>query len=275
VTFDLGDTVPLSTQIRDAAGALTVATGVVCTVGLPDGTTTTPAPANPSTGLYTVDFVPTQVGRHTERWTSTSPATARSDIFDVRPPTPGYIVSLADAKAHLNMSATRTADDEELRGWIETSTELVEEIAGITVVRRTVVEVRRFPHGARRFALHHTPAVSLTSLVDLNGFLTWSPTDFNLDGETGIVDVLWSGGSRPLYGLVQITYVVGLAAIPARFTSAAKMILRHLWESQRAAVGGNRRTQFGGAAEEVVKVAGYAVPRAAAELIGSALSGIA
>lgn len=274
MAYDLGDTVPLTTEILDSAGVLAAATGVVCTVGLPDGTSVTPAVSNPTLGRYTVDFVPTMAGRHTERWTSVSPATARSDIFDVRAATPAYIVSLADAKAHLNLPAASTTNDEELRGFIEACTEVVEELAHEVIVRRTIVE-RRVLHGARRFALHSVPVISLTSLVDVNGFLTWTAGNFDVDPETGIVSALWSSGVYPVAGLVQLTYVAGYQVIPASYTRAALMVLRHLWESQRSSLGGGQRTRLGGAVEDTVMVAGWSVPRGAAELIGARLSGIA
>lgn len=272
MAFDLGDTVPLTTEVLDGAGVLTTASGVVCTVGLPDGTSVTPTVSNPSTGRYTVDFVPTLAGRHTERWTSTTPATARSDIFDVRAATPGYIVSLADAKKHLNMAAADTKDDEELRGFIEACTEVVEELAHEVVVRRTVTE-RRELHGRPTFALHSVPVISLTSVTDPLGGSSWSPSDFQVDPATGIVDVL-AGASAP-WGLTQLTYVAGYQLIPAAYTRAALVILRHLWESQRAALGGGQRTRLGGAAEDTVTVAGWSVPRAAAELIGPSMPSIA
>jgi len=276
VAFDVGDTVPLTIEVRDAAGALTVASGVVLTLTLPDATTSTPAVSTPSTGRYQADYVPAVPGRYLARWVSTAPATAYVDQFDVRPTAPAYIVSMADAKRHLNMSATSTVDDEELRAWIEATTEVVEDLAGRKVPRQTVVDTRLFECPVGRFALQ-APVISLTSIVDMDGFLTWSPAQFNLDGETGIVTVLATG--LPVQGLVQITYVAGYQLVPAKFAGAAKSILRHLWESQRAQIGGGRHTQFGiarsSSEEDTVMVAGYAVPRAAAELIGTALPGIA
>ena len=268
MAWDLGDTVPLTTEILDATGALTPATGVVCTVTQPDGTTVTPSVTNPSTGRYTVDFVPTQAGRHLERWTSVSPAAARTDQFDVRPASPGYIISLADAKAHLQMSATATTFDEELRGWIEATTEVVEDAAGCVIARRTIVE-RRSMRGFARFALQRTPVISLTSVADVYGLMTWSDTSgFDVDGETGIVDVRL--GTVPPCGPTTFTYVAGSPLVASRYTGAAKTILRHLWETQRAGVGGpGRRVGAAAADGDTVMVAGYAVPRAAVEMIGS------
>ena len=273
MAFDLGDLVPLTTEILDESGALTTASGVVCSVPQPDGSTTTPPVSNPSTGRYTADFVPTVAGRHLERWTSTSPAAARVDQFDVRPAAPGYVISLADAKAHLGMSATSTTFDEELRTWIEATTEVVEAAAGCVVARRTIVE-RRAMRGQPTFALQSTPVISLNAVTDVNGFLSWPDTSgFHVDGETGIVDVLL--GTVPPCGPTLFTYLAGSAIVPARYTGAAKMILRHLWETQRAGLGGPTRRVGGGEADATVMVAGYSVPRGAVELIGSCLPGIA
>lgn len=263
--FDIGDTIPLTTEVLDAAGALTAASGVVCTIGLPDGTSVTPTVSNPSTGRYTVDYVPTLAGRHTERWTSTAPATARSDTFDVRAAVPGYIVSLADAKAHLNLPASSTTNDEELRGFIEACTEVVEHLAHEAVVRRTVAE-RKDLRGRGVFVLDYSPVISLTSITSADTGRTWSTSGFRVDAETGIVDVLL--GTNPPCGLVVVTYVAGYQIIPATYTRAALMILRHLWESQRAGLGGQQRTRLGGAVEDTVTVAGWSIPRGAAELIG-------
>lgn len=279
MSIDLGDSVTLS-YTNLAAGLPASAGAMTLSVTLPDGTAATISnPVVPAAaGVYSYDFLTTMAGRHLVRWVGTgaNPG-AYTDQFDVRPAAPAYIVSLADAKAHLNMSASSTVDDEELRGWIEACTDVVEEVAGMVVARRSISERRFFPHGSRQIALHSIPAISLTSIVDLNGFLTWSVSDFNLDGETGIVDVLWSGGSRPLYGLVEITYLAGMQIVPSRYSKAALMILRHLWATQRAGLGTStvHPTRIGGPVEDTVVVAGYAIPSAAAELIGSALPGIA
>lgn len=276
MAFDLGDTVPLTTEITDASDALVSASGVVCTVGLPDGTSVTPTVSNPSTGRYTVDFVATMPGRHTERWTSTAPAAARADVFDVRPATPAYIVSLADAKQHLNMSATSTKDDEELRGWIETCTEVVEDLSGETVVRRAIVE--RKPLRGNKVALSAIPVVSLTSISAVDGTLTSDGTGWDLDPDTGIVTAL--PGTTYWAGDAIFTYVAGRSLIPSRYTKAALMILEHHWESQRSQVGGSRNpvggpSRSGGDDDSFVYSLGYAIPRAAAELLPTRLSGIA
>src|SRR5206468_2941706 len=110
---------------------------VVLTVTLPDGTTVSPAVTNPpaETGRYRCDYPTVQAGRHLVRWTSTTPTSAYTDMFDVRPTAPPLIVSLADMKQHLGKSDP--GDDEELREFIEAATAVIEEHRGETVVRRT------------------------------------------------------------------------------------------------------------------------------------------
>lgn len=261
MAYDLGGTVPLTTSIYDADGELTAATGVVCTIGLPDGTTLTPTVSTVSTGVYGVDFVPTQFGRHTERWTATSPAAARSDSFDVRPAAPAYILSLADAKLHLNK--TGDADDDELRTWLEVTTEIVDELAGKATARRSVTERHTIRGGATHLALTWTPVLAVDSVTSLDvPVTTWGAASFDVDPATGLVRVL----TGPLFcGLVRVDYTAGYASVPARYTGAARMILRHLWESQRAGRSGRRP---GVVDEQMQLVSGYAIPRAAADLIG-------
>lgn len=273
--IDLGDTVALAVAVTDTAGAAANASTITLTITLPDGTTTSPAVTNPPavTGQYRVDYVPVQAGRHLARWTTTGPATAYTDQFDVRSTTPGLVISLAAAKAHLQLPASVSTFDEEVRDWLEAATEVVELVSGRVVARRTVVE-RRDLAGRERFALHSTPVVSLTSVVDVNGLNTWSTTaGFRVDAETGIVDVLL--GTAPPSGPTILTYVAGPLVVPARYSGAAKMILRHLWTTQRAQLGGQARKVAASPTDDVVTVAGYSVPRAAVELIGDALPGIA
>lgn len=105
---DLGDTLTIARDCKDAAGALANCTTVVLTVTKPDGTTDTPAVANPPTvtGKYTVGYVPTQAGRHTWRMTfiGVVPDQAHGDVFHVWPSASTWIVGLTEAKDHLNIA---------------------------------------------------------------------------------------------------------------------------------------------------------------------------
>jgi hypothetical protein len=265
VPFDLADTVRLAADSKDVGGTLSNATTVTLTLTLPDGTTTSPAVTNPpaQTGRYTYDYTTVQAGRHLVRWVFTTPNNAYTDAFDVREAAPPLIVSLADAKTHLNI--TSTTHDEELRGWIESVTRGVEHLAG-ACVRRTVTERHDVSAtvGALTLALRKTPALSLTSVVAiLDGGTDYMVADLDLDGETGIVQRL--DGGR-MVGPLRVTYTAGRAVIPATITSAAKIILQHLWRTQHPA----GRPSLGGedySVTEQVPGFGYAIPNRALQLL--------
>lgn len=70
-TYDLGDVVTLTCEVRDAAGALADAGAITCTITLPDHSTTVATHTHPSTGTYTADYQPTQLGAHLVVWRAT------------------------------------------------------------------------------------------------------------------------------------------------------------------------------------------------------------
>lgn len=142
--WDLGDTVPLTFTVTDGQGVLVNATTAALAITLPDATTLAPAPTvtNPSTGQYRYDYVPTVSGLHIVRWAATGPAAAFADVVDVRPVGEASVVSLADARAHLNVTIGRTVDDEELRPVLLASVERVERHLGFDLVGQPTASQR-------------------------------------------------------------------------------------------------------------------------------------
>lgn len=266
--YDFGDVVPLGTTVKDGSGTLVNAGAMALTITLPDATTVTVSPVVPvSTGTYNYDYTPAQAGRHVVRWVATGAnAGAYTDAFDVREAAPPFILSLADAKAHLNISTT--THDDELRSWVETVTAVVEHFVG-ACVRRTVVEDHDYlpAYGASVVVLRKTPVISLTSVVAiLDGGTSYSVADLDLDGATGVVRR--KDGGR-MYGPLRFTDVVGRAVIPANFTAAGRIILQHLWRTQygasRALPGIGGGDDF--AVTEPIPGLGYAVPNRALQLL--------
>jgi hypothetical protein len=283
--FDLGDVVPLTVEIRDASGALANAGGTVTlTIGLPDGTSSTPAFTNPSVGRYQCDYSPTMAGRHTVRWVATGTNTSSySDVFDVRPASPGYIVSLSDVRAFLNKS---TVDDETLRGYIEAATVVIENWRNEKIVRSTVVDristfrgvntmtrnTRGYEAGyqaggaMRQLTLSTGPVLAISSVARADGSYAWDTAALDVDLNAGTITVNYG----PLFfGLIVVTYVAGYSIIPANYTLAAKIIIEHLWQLQRqpsiTPAGANL---FGNDDSSVIIPMGFAVPARAAELLG-------
>lgn len=266
--FDLGDSVRLQAECRDPGGTLANAATATLTITLPDGTTVTPSVTNPpsETGVYSVDYPTVQAGRHGVRWVFTTPAAAYTDMFDVRPAAPQLILSLADGRRHLRYAAGDTSDDEQIREWLESITELVEALCG-PCVRRTAVEDHTISSGGTyELALRRTPVLAVTSAT---GILTGGPTyaGASLDVDSNGVMRRLDGGR--LYGPLRVTYTVGRVIIPANLSSAARIILQHLWRTQygasRAGAGIGGGDDF--SVTEPVTGFGYAIPNRAMQLM--------
>lgn len=100
-SFLVGAVVPLSFTVTDEAGDLAAPGAVTLTITLPNGTTSTPTPENPSTGVYTYDFTPASAGRHVARFVATGAnAGADEDVFDANPAS-AAVVTVADAREYL------------------------------------------------------------------------------------------------------------------------------------------------------------------------------
>lgn len=278
MAVDLGDQYRCSwTNISPSGGNVNAGT-VTLTITLPDGTTTVISPVTPtSTGVYIYDYLTVQDGRHQARWVGTgvNPG-AHSEVFDVRPAAPPYIVSLADAKKQLNM--TSTGDDEELREFIEAATGAVERHLDMAVVRRTVVERRNFGNPPvsgsvgvlQRFTLTKKPVISLTSVVSADGLTTWNVADMRAT-DAGVVEVL---AGSVVWGPIVVTYVAGLQTIPANYTKATGIIIQHLWDTQRGSSGSAHPAGLDTPGAGFTSF-GFAIPNRAIELLGPSISGIA
>jgi len=234
---DLGDVKRLEVEVRDTAGALANAGTVTLTITLPDGTTTSPAVSNPSTGLYRVDYLTTVEGPHRWRMLATGAnASAHTDVFEVRPALSPALVSLLAVKAHLNIPAATTTHDQELRRWIEATTQIVEShpVYGVgPVLPRTVVEDH--DGGQSVVYLNQTPVISLTSVVPVHtGGTTVTVADLDVNGTTGKLQYLTAGGYFP-YGPYRFTYRAGYAVTQPNVSGGALIIIKGLWETQRGA----------------------------------------
>nr|PZN00569.1 MAG: hypothetical protein DIU77_03405 [Thermocrispum agreste] len=268
--IDVGDVYRVAVDVRDADGTLANPATAELTITLPDGTTVNPpVPLPPAeTGRLVVDYPTSQAGRHVYRLVTTGPVTAHADVFDVADADTGGLVSLADAKQHLNIPAARTADDEELRGFIAAATAVVERHVG-AVVRREHVET--FDGGRSALILSHAPVLSVTQVVEAGAAV--DPSGYVLDAAAGVLvrtAGCWAAGPHA----VQVTYVAGRTAVPAAYSRAALIIIGHMWETQRNTSAGRPPL---GDTDLAATVPGstYSVPRRALELLGDPVPGVA
>jgi len=271
MSYDLGDIVPLGITITDSTGANANASAVSCTITLPDGTTSTGSVTNPSTGLYNCDFQPSQTGRHAVKWSATGTnASAYSDDFMVRDFNELGIVGLSEAKEYLNIPASDISQDEELRSFIDASSDLAEAYVGQVLGRRTYSN-ELYDGGTEFIRIRNPKAISITSVTE-NG-ITVPSSNYVLD-YTG--QRLYRIGSGTLYATnsygywtqgmnnVSITYVAGYVNPPMSAKQGVLEIIRHLWQTQRGAINVMSRTQSG---DELYSTPTYSLPRRAMELL--------
>lgn len=227
--IDLGDVLPLSVTVYDAAGNLADAGSMALTVVAPSAAYVIDPVAPTSTGIYSYDFTPLEPGRHSIRWVATGAnASVFTDQFDVDA-APTGVVSLADAKGRLKI--TSSANDEELRRVIAASTVWLEGKVG-PVVPRIVTEVVEPSSG--KLLLTQAPVISLTSVVGAYGYTqTFDVSTLFTDVRAGIV--------RPAYGAygfwfpVTVVYVAGIAIVDAQLQEIAHDYIEWRWESRRGA----------------------------------------
>lgn len=234
--IDLGQVYEATLSVTDASGAAANPLSAVLTITLPDSTTVTPAVTLPPavTGLLVADYVTVQAGLHKASWVTTGPGTAATDYFSVRQFV--SVVSLAEAKEHLNKTLGARPADGELRRFMMAATEVIESKAGTCVVRAITGE---FIPGtcSRQLRLPSAPvpdAASVTSITSLRaGGPSWAAGDLIVNPRAGTVQSLDYRGFWG--GPWQWSGTAGRRVLPERLEHAAKEQLRHLWETQRGA----------------------------------------
>lgn len=173
------------------------------------------------------------------------------------------IVTLAEAKRQLRIDPDDTGDDDELQGYVDAITGVVEDYKKEIIEAREVREDLT-PCGRRRFRLWNVPVISLVSLATFDGSTTWDVSNMRVSTDTGLVSVL---SGPPVSGNVEAVYMAGYATVPDRYKRGALVILQHTWETQRGKGGPVRGGVIG--PEEVHPRFFYSIPRKALEWLGA------
>lgn len=257
--YEIGDIANLPIEVRDLNGALADST-ITVTITLPDLSVVGPfTPAHDSLGEYHYDYTTVQAGLHCVRWVGTgATAFGHTDVFNVEGPDIS-IVSLSSVKRQLAEPPASTADDDELRSYLLSASENIDNTCGPCAVRTVTERV-----SARGYALWlaKPPVVAIVSLTPV---YSWSPAltpaDVTVNLSSGKVTRL--NRSCPLYGEYDIVYKAGRPVIPSSLRTGCQMVVQHLWDTRRGPVG----VSPGG--DEMVTLPGwgYAIPARAAQLI--------
>jgi hypothetical protein len=195
-------------------------------------------------------------GRWFIRWTSSVVVGASSDVVDVWPTDPRFIVSLDDARAALNMPASTPAGAlDDLRLYIAAATPVMEDIVG-TIVVKTVSQ--KVPKGWSYAALWEKP--NTISSVVYEDLTTVPASLYKADLASGLVTFGYGVGQD-----VTITYTTGNALVSQNVRLATRELIRHWWQigKQGARPGMGQGIQQ---AAEAWTPSGFAVPKRVIEL---------
>lgn len=182
------------------------------------------------------------------------------------------IVTVAEAKVHMNVPTTDTSHDTEISGFVDAATPVIEDIVG-AVLQATFDEL--YDGGRPSIVLRHNPVISITSLTEYSGVtptvLTVAatpdlvvPGSYVLDPD-GILYRAGTGYFTPGRSNVRVVYVAGRAAVPANIRLATLELVRHLYQSTQQ---GGRPSFNGGATDDMPWApSAFAVPTRVIELL--------
>jgi hypothetical protein len=185
------------------------------------------------------------------------------------------IVTLAEARAQLQILDTDVSQDTVLQAYCDAITPMIEEKANEIIDQRTITEdhdlsdpraqstfsAAGFP-GLTTLWLRSRPVISLTSVTNVNSGLTWSTANLRLRSD-GRLRVMSGTG---LYGYLSIVFVAGYAVVPFNYKQAALLILQHNWESRRGV--GNVQSGVMGIGEQISPQS-FSIPPKAYEWLGA------
>lgn len=282
--LDLGDTYPASLTIKDPSGAYADGGGLpVLTITLPDGTTQVPTIQHPSAGQFYYDYVTTQSGRHTVNWSQPTPPNAGTfnDVFYVAAGDPSLIIGLSDARAGLQLAATDTVNDDDLRLFIQAATPIMEDLLGPIVPK---ARTETYDGGWTHIKLLHRPVLSVASVVESYGSTyertltaqnifdgsTVTAYGYDIDLDTGLIVRRVSGVAAAFPAgrrNVQVTYTAGRGVLQGNHLLAARRVIRSLYQSEKQ---GGRPSQ-GSPETPTYTPSGFAVAPIVIELCADAL----
>lgn len=226
----------------------------------PDGTTLTPPPT--VTGFKETTqakFTPTMAGRYLLSWTAGG-AGAYTDVLDVWPADPQFLIPLDEVLAGLRLPANADpAKAQDLRLYVAAATPVIEDITGPMI---SATKTFTTWGGGSTVVLPHLPNQILGITADGVPVTNYVPD---------LVSGILYGGSHSAAanfpgGELVITYKIGASEIPPNVRLAARELVRFWWQGGMQGTGGGVR---GSAPEaDAFTPSGYAVPRRVMELCG-------
>lgn len=251
-TYDLGAPITVRWAGAPTGGTVSLA------VKRPDGTTLSPAPTVTNEGNVAVaTYVPNMAGRWFLAWTSTVKVGAYTDIEDVWPADPRFLISTDDARNALGWPAGSVTAGwiDDLRLYIAAATPVIEDIVG-TIVK--VDFTQQIQKGWSFAALYERPVNSITSIT-FPDLTTLTADEYTVNTNSGMLYL-----DAPTKDVATVVYSAGLTAVPQNVRLATRELVRHWWQQGMQAQRGGPSVP----SDEVFTPMGFAVPRRVMELCG-------
>ncbi len=189
-----------------------------------------------------------------------------------------WVIPLEDARTACGFPITDTSRDDTLRIHLTGVTPILEDIVG-PILPRDLVEWH--DGGSATVKTLYAPLTAVTAVSESYGnyvrTLTAQPLDgssfdaygYTVDLATGVLTRRASGvvvAFADGRSSIKVAYTAGRSTMPANLRSAARRLVRHLYQSEQQAA--TRPTGGGGPEPMAVTPTGFAVPRAVIELCG-------
>lgn len=250
---NIGNTITIVFFVKDSTGALVDADSLpVATVTLPDATTSTPTVTHVSTGKYSFKYLPAVGGEFGGKAVGTVAGDSFNYPCDFTVWDPArWVVSLDDAKQHLNITVSTT--DDELSAFVVRAQSAVEARVGPLTPNTYTRRLGRDLTSVNALVLPVTPVISLTSVTSVIG-LNVATTNLTVS-TSGVVTGIYGWSFAGAYDVV---WVAGRASIPGDLYLAVLEMLRHLWSTQRG--GASRANRVGDSLANTVPESAYSWP---------------
>lgn len=170
-------------------------------------------------------------------------------------------VTVPEAVAHLNAAGLSEDDQDELGRFVLAASGAAERWKREVIAPRNVVEQHDIPANGVVF-LRAYPILASTDVEVTVG--TDDPVVVtDLDPTIGRLVTFTGVGQR-----ASIAFRAGWDPIPEEYRAGVLMIVGHMWRTQRRPLGQQSRFGGGNTDDDTQMIGGYAVPRAALELLG-------
>jgi hypothetical protein len=231
------------------------------------GINTITPPVNDGVGLYhsILDAEIADPDHYAWKFSTTAPGkTVRSGTIDVYDPFAQEMLGLDDGKKYLNIALDNPTHDDEISGFIRTLTPAVEYLAG-PVEPKTY---RRKVFGSTELVMPVAPIISVTSVTPQYGGIPAIDTSLlTVDKDSGVIyytDLVTCFPRCPLY----VVFIAGRYIVDEAISHAAKIILAHLWETQRGRGAQTTVTRRSSSDDTTVLPGfGFSIPNRAIELL--------